>query len=76
MPNTKCVYSEEIHIMKTCSRCKRQKPDESFAQREDSWGRYAWCGDCQVAEGRHKMTAKQRRYVDKTQLFSVETYVR
>lgn len=56
---------------KQCSQCEVVKPITAFAEREDAWGHYAWCKDCQKLLDREKMTAKQREILDKTRLFHV-----
>ncbi len=57
---------------KLCSSCEEQKPLSEFAEREDSWGTYAWCNDCRKLFDRDKLTKKQTVNIEKTQLFHVE----
>jgi len=56
-------------MKKLCRRCWEWKPTESFQQREDSWGLYAWCDECREREGRATVPADQAEYIEKTRMF-------
>ena len=55
--------------MKWCKRCQLNKPEKAFQEREDGWGLYDWCNECREEEGRDRMTPRQKRYIEKTQMF-------
>jgi hypothetical protein len=58
-------------LKKQCSQCEVIKPITAFAEREDAWGQYAWCKECQKLLDRDKMTPDQKKIMAKTRLFHV-----
>jgi hypothetical protein len=64
LEGTSCL-SYMLRLMKRCSRCKTEKPDEKFAwHRRDRGQRQTYCRPCSAEYHREHYRANKQRYID------------